>query len=200
MAERQEVIAPLVAALRDLATWLYDTQVPGIIIGGVAASLLGRPRVTRDVDALVIVDEKEWELFLVNGQTYGFVPRLSEPLKFAHQARVLLLRHETSGIDIDIAFGALPFEAESISRATWRTIGGVSLPLPAVEDLIIMKAIAHRPRDIVDIESLLDTHPRLDLRRVRRWVGEFATALDAPELLQDFNTLVTQRRKKRKPS
>lgn len=200
MAERQVVIAPLVAALRDLATWLHDTQVPGIIIGGVAASLLGRPRVTRDVDALVIVDEREWELFLANGRTYGFIPRLSEPLTFARQARVLLLRHETSGIDIDIAFGALPFEEESISRSTWRTIGGVSLPLPTVEDLIIMKAIAHRPRDIVDIESLLDTHPKLDLRRVRRWVEEFATALDAPELLQDFNTLVTQRRKKRKPS
>lgn len=198
MAEQEEALAPLLAALRDLVAWLQATHVPGAIIGGVAASLLGRPRVTRDIDAVVLLDEKDWVPFLGTGMQLGFVPRLSDPLGFAHTARVLLVRHESSGIDIDIAFGALPFEEEAISRAVWRDIGGISLPLPVPEDLIIMKAVAHRPRDMADIESILDAHPKLDRRRVRRWVDKFSTALDTPEILQDLNALLAQRKKRRR--
>jgi hypothetical protein len=52
------------------------------------------------------------------------------------------------------------------------------------------------PRDLADIEAILDAQPQVDLRRVRRWIGEFATALDMPALLRDFNTVVARRRKR----
>jgi len=200
MAEHEETLVPLLAALRDLVAWFQDAPTPGTVIGGVAASLLGRPRVTRDIDALVVLDESEWDAFLTKGAGFGFVPRLANALTFAHQARVLLVRHEASGIDIDIAFGALPFEEEAVARAVWHDVGGVRIPLPLPEDLLIMKAVAHRPRDMADIESILDAQPKLDLPRVRRWVREFSAALETPELLRDFNALVARRRKREKPS
>lgn len=200
MAEQADTLVPLLAALRDLVAWFQDTSVPGIVIGGVAASLLGRPRVTRDIDALVLLDENEWDAFLAKGTVFGFVPRLSDVVTFARQARVLLVRHEASGIDIDIAFGALSFEEEAVRRTVWRDVGGVRVPLPLPEDLLIMKAVAHRPRDMADIESILDAQPQLDLRRVRRWVREFAIALEMPALLQDFNALVARRRKRKTTS
>jgi hypothetical protein len=173
-------------------------HVPGAVIGGVAASLLGRPRVTRDIDVLVLLDEGDWGTFLTRGAKFRFTPRLPDVLTFARQARVLLVRHTASGIDIDIAFGALPFEEEAIARTVWRDIGGIRLPLPVPEDLLIMKAVAHRPRDLADIESILDVHAKLDLRRVRRWVREFSTALAAPEILHDFNAMLARRRKRKK--
>ena len=49
MAERG--LVPLLAALRDWGAWLESERVEGIVIGGVAVSLLTRPRFTRDVDA-----------------------------------------------------------------------------------------------------------------------------------------------------
>lgn len=198
MAEHEEPLVPLLAALRDLGAWFQDAPTPGMVIGGVAASLLGRPRVTRDIDALVLLDESEWKAFLAKGARFGFVPRLSDALTFARQARVLLVRHEASGIDLDIAFGALPFEEEAVARTVWRDVGGVRIPLPLPEDLLIMKAVAHRPRDMADIESILDAQPKLDLPRVRRWVREFSAALETPELLRDFNALVARRRKRKK--
>jgi hypothetical protein len=200
MAEQDETLVPLLAALHDLVAWFQDAHVPGTVIGGVAASLLGRPRVTRDIDALVLLDESKWKDFLAKGVAFGFAPRLSDALTFARQARVLLVRHEASGIDIDIAFGALPFEEEAVARTIWRDLGGIQVPLPLPEDLLIMKAIAHRPRDMADIESILDAQPKLDLRRVRRWVREFATALGTPELLQDLNTIIGRQRKRKKTS
>jgi hypothetical protein len=196
--KREEPLAPLLAALRDLVAWLQASHVPGVVIGGVAASLLGRPRVTRDVDAVVLLDERDWRAFLAAGAQFGFVPRLSDTLAFAQKARVLLVRHEPSGIDADIAFGALPFEKETITRTRWTDIGGISLPLPTPEDLIVMKAVAHRPRDIADIEAVLDAHPKLNLRQIRRWVHEFSAALDTPEILHDLNTILARRRKRKK--
>jgi hypothetical protein len=52
--------ASLHAALADLAKWLEAARIPAMIIGGVAASALGRPRLTQDIDALAIVPETDW--------------------------------------------------------------------------------------------------------------------------------------------
>ena len=57
-----------------------------------------------------------------------------------------------------------------------------------------MKAVAHRDRDLLDIEGLLAAHTDLDLRRVRRWVRTFADALETPQLYDDL-----QQRLRRRP-
>jgi len=50
----------LLSALADLVKWLDATNIPSMIIGGVAASVLDQPRQTQDVDALAILPEGEW--------------------------------------------------------------------------------------------------------------------------------------------
>jgi hypothetical protein len=47
VAERVPV--SLLAALADLAKWLEAAQIPAVIIGGVASSFLGRPRLTQEI-------------------------------------------------------------------------------------------------------------------------------------------------------
>ncbi|MBM4274340.1 MAG: hypothetical protein FJ134_07770 [Deltaproteobacteria bacterium] len=191
-------LTPLLAVLRDLVAWLRAGKVPGVVIGGLAASLLGRPRLTRDVDLLVLVDQGHWTEFLAAGAGYGFLPRRDDALAFAKETQVLLLRHQESGIDVDIVFGSLSFEKEAVARATWVELAGVRAPLPLPEDLIVMKAVAHRPQDLADIEAMLAAHPKLNLRRVRRWVREFSAALEMPEILIDLEGLLSQRRKWRR--
>jgi predicted nucleotidyltransferase len=77
-------------------------------------------------------------------------------------------------------------------------LDGVRVPLPLPEDLIVMKAVAHRAQDLADIEAILAAQPKLNLRRVRRWVREFAAALSMPEILNDLEALLSQRRKQRR--
>lgn len=112
---------------------------------------------------------------------------------FAPALPMRLVRHEPSKIDADITFGALAFEQEAIERATRIDIAGVSVPLATPEDLIVMKAVAHRARDIADIESLLDAHPTLDYERIRRWVREFSTVLQSPPLLDYLERLLANK-------
>jgi hypothetical protein len=61
-----------------------------------------------------------------------------------------------------------------------------------------MKAVAHRPRDLEDIRSLSDANPKLDLRRIRRWVREFSSLLEMPDVLYDLETILARRRGKTK--
>lgn len=109
---------------------------------------------------------------------------------------MLLLRHESSNIDVDIALGALPFEEDAVRRKVSKRIGRLTLPLPAPEDLVIMKAVAHGPRDLADIEGILAASRNLDLRHIRHWVRQFASALGSPEIATDLERLLQQSRRK----
>jgi hypothetical protein len=168
----------LAAALNGLMRWLAGESIQGAVIGGVAASIHGRPRLTHDVDAVILADEIGWEKVLASAAGYGIQPRIEDPLGFAHRSRVLLLRHVSSGVDLDVSLGALPFEHEIVARSFRVDVGPVHVQLVTAEDLVVMKALARRPRDFADIESIIDMHPDLDLDRIRRWLREFSSVLE----------------------
>jgi predicted nucleotidyltransferase len=107
---------------------------------------------------------------------------------------VLLLQHNQTRIDVDISLGALPFEQEMIERAIEFTTPGLTVQVATPEDLIITKAVAHRKRDLLDIDNLVSVYPNLDLARIRHWVGQFAAVLETPELVKDLENLLENRR------
>ena len=197
MVDRAPVPATLLVALADLVKWLDATKTPSMVIGGVAASLLGQPRLTQDVDALAILPEADWANAVSTAASYGILPRIENPLDFARRSRVLLMRHAASGINIDLTFGRLSFELTAIDHSEIHDIGGLRVRLPRVEDLLIMKAIARRPKDLQDIEGLLAAHPEADLVAVRQWVREFATAMSMSDMLDDFDKVVARSQSRR---
>lgn len=190
MTERTEIPDEFVLVLQDLLQWLEVTQTPYATIGGVGVSLLAGARATKDIDAVLWLDTDQVESFLQAGAAYGFVPRISDAAAFARTRRVILLQHQPTSITVDLSCGVLPFENELIARARTLTIGSLKLKVATPEDLIIMKAIAHRPRDIADIEAILNIEPDLDLARIRYWVKQFADALEMPELMEDLEKML----------
>lgn len=182
-----ESITPFLAPIQALQYLLSKFNDQGVIIGGVAVSLLGTPRYTVDIDAVVLLSTKDLPHFIEEADAQGIIPRIANPIAFARKNRVLLLRHKASGIDIDLSLGTLPFEVEMVERSRLIEISGIKLRLPTPEDLIIMKAIAHRPQDLTDIEAIANSHPKLDRERIRFWVDQFGEALDFPELWIDIS-------------
>lgn len=169
----------------------------GAIVGGLAANLLGRPRITRDVDAVVLLENLQIDEFLGSGANFGYLPRISDAVAFATKSRVLLLMHDPTKTDVDISLGILPFEKESVERASVVTAEGISFPIISPEDLIIMKALPRRSRDVADIEAVLDAHTDLDLERIRSWVGQFAAILEAPEIEEDLERIINRSLRRR---
>jgi hypothetical protein len=56
-----------------------------------------------------------------------------------------------------------------------------------------MKAVAHRSRDLGDVESLVETNSKLDAARIVRWVDDFASALEMPELFSDLEAILNRK-------
>jgi predicted nucleotidyltransferase len=190
------VPGPLLQAIAAVTAWLREADVPAAVIGGVAASLLGRPRVTKDVDLVALAQDSDLPRLLTLGLQRGVTPRTEDAVEFAKVSRVLLLRHEPSGIEIDLSLAGLPFEREVIERATDRTIRGVTFRIATAEDLVVMKAVALRPRDVADIEALLDAHPELDLDRIRSLLRSSTEALEADDFAAEFERLLARQRRK----
>lgn len=83
---------------------------------------------------------------------------------------------------------ALPgYDEQIVERALLRDLGGFSAWVCSAEDLIIQKVIAGREKDWLDVDSLLRAQRgKLDYAYIDEWLGQFAEALEQPELLQRF--------------
>ena len=180
------------SALLALQQAFKDLARPAMIIGGLAAVARGIPRFTRDIDATIAGEGFDVDRALVLLRHHGFEPRIEHAAEFARQRLVLLLRHRPSAVDLDLGLAWLPFEHEALSRATSVDFGGVSLPVVAVDDPIVLKAVAWRLGDRSDIERLLIKHGRtIDLVRIRQALEQLLNMLDEPERLVEFDRLVS---------
>jgi hypothetical protein len=183
-------IASFSEPIQALQALLDDFDHQGVFIGGVAASILGIPRFTVDIDIVFLLHQDDLPRLLENAARYGIEPRISDPVGFARQSRVLLLRHSASGTDIDLSMGILPFGIEMVERSRLVEIGSFAIRLPTPEDLIIMKALPRRPKDLADIQAISASNPNLDRARIRFWVDQFGQALELPDLWNDISKLL----------
>jgi hypothetical protein len=185
-----DMLEPLAAPLTAVQRLIEQLDNQGVVIGGVAASLLGRPRLTADADALILLSVKDVPRLLELAGVEGLQPRIADVVEFARRSRVVLLRHKESGIDVDISLGLLPFEVETVERSVEHQAGALRIRLPTPEDLIILKAVAHRPKDMLDIDAVIAVQEHLDTGRIALWVQQFADLLETPELWTDLEKLL----------
>lgn len=123
-------------------------------IGGLAVQRWGESRVTRDVDLTLLTGFGGEDIF-VDRLLNDFASRVPDAQGFARRARVVLLR-TSSGIPIDIALGALPFEERSVSRSSgWEVPGTAPLRTCTAEDLVTHKVFASRDRDWSDVRGVI---------------------------------------------
>lgn len=106
--------------------------------------------------------------------------------EFAREARFIGLLHRASGVAIDIALGCMPFEDEVIARSTEHRSDTLAVRLPTV----ILKAIASRPQDFVDIQTIAEIHPTLDRVRIEYWLTQYGELLETPELWPKIESLL----------
>ncbi len=180
----------------DLLTWWRKTKTKGVIIGGLAVAFRGRPRTTNDVDAIVFVQEDQWSGFLAKGQELSFHSRVPDPLAFARESRIFVVRHEKTGTNVDLALGATEFELGMLKRASKVRIERTSISVAAAEDLIVLKAIANRPIDDMDILGLLEYSSDLDFDHVRHHIEQLAGLLEMPELVENFEDILAKHKKR----
>lgn len=196
---------PLLVAAQEVLRWLDTQDIGGCLIGGLAVSRWGEPRLTHDIDYTVLAEigseEKVIDILLQK-----FTPRLADARDFALRHRVLLLR-ASNGVDIDMALGATSFEVDSVRRATpFEFAVGCILRTCAAEDLIVHKVVAGRPQDIADIRGIVNRQlGKLDLKLIRYWFKAFGEVKEDPDLARPFEDALKQaeglsKRRRKSPS
>lgn len=184
-------LEPLLEPLEALQRLISRFNNQGVIIGGTAVSMLGRSRFTEDVDAMILLSIQDIPRLLKVAQQEGIEPRIEKVAEFAKKSRVMLMKHVLSDTSIDISLGIMPFEQEMVERSVVHEVDdALKIRLPTPEDLIIMKAIAHRPKDLEDIRTISDKYPNLDHQRIKKWVKEFAQALEQPDLWKQIESIL----------
>lgn len=155
-------------------------------IGGIAVQRWGNPRFTVDVD-LTLLTGYGSETDFIDVALEDLEPRRSDARSFAIRHRVLLAR-SSQGVDIDIALGALPFEARSVERASdWNLGDARTICTCSAEDLIVHKVFAGRDRDWDDVRGVLARrHLHLDWTTIR---SELIPLLDLKETPEAFERL-----------
>jgi hypothetical protein len=123
-------------------------------IGGLALQRWGEPRETIDVDLTLLTGFGGEERF-IRPLLESFEARVENAADFALARRVLLLRAQ-SGVGLDIALGALPFEESVVDRSSLFTFPpDMPLRTCSAEDLIVMKSFAARTKDWLDVEGII---------------------------------------------
>jgi hypothetical protein len=97
---------------------------------------------------------------------------------------VLLIRTGL-GVDVDVAFGALPFEERSVQRASpWVWTPDAPLITCSAEDLVVHKVFAGRDLDWGDVERILTRqHGKLDFPQIREELQPLLELKGEPEAL-----------------
>lgn len=139
-----------------------------LVVGGVAIVLHGHLRTTLDLDLVIELETENLLKALRALADLGFQPRAPVPLEaFADRSNreawirdknmvVFSLWHpEDYGFAIDL-FVDEPFDFEAVyHRALIVELPETRATVIALDDLIQMKRVAGRPKDLEDVEALL---------------------------------------------
>jgi hypothetical protein len=151
----------------DVIDALNKAGVRYSIVGGVAAILHGAPRMTGDLDLAVVLEPKNL-LSLVDAMTrLGYKPRVPVDPNDLANSRVRELWQRDKGMKIftfvhpDKPFADVDILVEE--RVNFQTIwehqvkyqaGETVLPTASIDDLIVMKRLSARDKDLSDIAAL----------------------------------------------
>ena len=180
---------PILAAAWELQAFCETRGWQFCFIGGIAVQRWGEPRFTADADLTLFTGFGGEESF-VEPLLSRFRPRRGDAREFALRNRVLLLVAH-NGTPLDVALGAVPFEENSIRRASAFPIGDDrALTTCSAEDFLVHKVVANREKDWLDIEGVLARQwGRVNLVVFRDEVEPLLELRGDPEILVRFDRL-----------
>lgn len=164
--------------LEKIAREFDRLKIPYMVIGGQAVLVYGEPRFTKDIDITLGVGAQDAEKILNILTQIGFQPSKEDPIEFAKRTFVLPSVDTETGIPVDFAFSFSEYEAQAIARAKPIQFGSVLVRIVALEDLIIHKVVAGRPRDLEDVNVLLEKNPTCNLKYILNWLKQFDEGLE----------------------
>ncbi|MDA8261014.1 MAG: hypothetical protein M0Z99_36145 [Betaproteobacteria bacterium] len=153
--------------IAELLQSLTDARVDYVLVGGLAVQLHGFLRSTFDIDLVLAMNDENLGRFINVARRHGLMPGIPVPIESLwdagqierwHREKGMLafsLREPQAGgavVDVivrpEVSFDRL------IANAVAGDLFGRQVPIACIDDLLLMKRAANRPKDRLDIEAL----------------------------------------------
>jgi hypothetical protein len=138
---------------REFVESLEENGVEYLLVGAVAGSFHGVPRMTGDIDFWVKPSDKNAAAVLRALDSFGFSGLDVTADELAAPDLVLQLGFPPRRIDLLTSLEALQFD-ECYSRRVQAEIGGLMIPVLSKEDFVRNKTALGRPKDLADVEAI----------------------------------------------
>ncbi len=159
-------------ALSRLAADLSELDLAWAVVGGLAVSARAEPRTTRDVDvAVAAASDQQAEQVVTSFTARGYL--IEAVLEHRMTGRMATVRFRApgeslQGVLVDLFFASSGVEAEIVGAAGVLELWpGMSVPVATTGHLLALKVLASRPKDLEDVQWLLEKASSAELRRAR---------------------------------
>ena len=146
---------------------LNEANVQYIVVGGIATILHGYVRATSDIDLVVDLQVEEATKVITVLTEAGYVPKVPvKAMEFADSTKreqwitekgmqVFSMYQPTNPLlTIDLFVKQPIAYSELYERSVVMNLEGTNIRVCSIDDLIAMKKLAGRPKDLADIEKL----------------------------------------------
>jgi len=172
--------------LAELARVLDELGVGWYLFGAQAALIYGVQRLTVDVDVTVHLHDMPPRQLMNILQTAGFTLRIQDPT-FIDQTRVVPIVYDKTGVAVDLVLAGPGIEELFLQRAERVNIDDISICVARAEDIITMKILAGRAKDLEDVHAILKARGKtLNLDLIAETLSLLEQALDQSDLSPVF--------------
>lgn len=177
---------------RDFVEVFERLKIPYALIGGLAVGVHGIPRPTHDLDFTIAVDRSRLPEFFQAVIDLGYdVPQEFTSGWVDQVAGMPLVKTrlwvEGKTIDVDVFLAESRFQKSLIQRRIQTDVEGIVAYIASPEDLILLKVLAGRPRDLGDIQDILLVQGSLDQAYLQHWADELGVRDQLTKALEEFS-------------
>jgi hypothetical protein len=182
-------MTPLLEHLSRLTAYFERKNIVYALMGGLAVRLYGIPRPTYDLDFTIALDRNALPDLFHDLQTLGYtIPESYTRGWIDEVAGMPILKIqvylEGRNLDVDVFLAESEYQQTLLSRRRHEMMEeGLFGWVVSLEDLILLKLIASRPRDLADVADILFLHGPLDEQYLRHWADRLKIRAELEKVL-----------------
>jgi predicted nucleotidyltransferase len=155
-----EISSKLINTLTKVANILNNLSASYCLIGGLAVSMLSKPRATEDVDFLILLENEILKQSLIKelGDKFSIIQNKKPfSLKNVNIWRILLKDSDSEDYDftiLDFIIAENEVYTNALKDPLKIKIDNININVINIENLIMIKELSARKIDLIDIEEL----------------------------------------------
>jgi hypothetical protein len=171
----------LAKTIRRAIKALEASKIPYCVIGAAALAVRGLPRMTRDLDLVVMTEDGERAAGVL--RSAGF--RALTPMDIADSDEAMVLFEDpTTRAEVDLLLATGNPEALVIAEASRANIFGARAPVASLEHLLLLYLYSNQPRHLGDFASIVQSG-RADLKAAAKTLSDMH-----PQMLKEWRKRV----------